>query len=235
MPWMDLTPPDNTIFSASAPIISTYSGQSGFIPTTAGKVTLNGQTLFLFSARNIDADYTGGRYTFVIDPATYVDTRSGIAEANDYTVIPNEGWPVGDNVFTIEGELLSTLYTQTRNFTVPASDYEPDMEQVAKDRFIHQFKEKVLLEAWSDAYVNQLQDLIARLQGQCVLSCSPAYALHIISCLVNRDSRCGVVNVFVFLLPSLSAAGIDIISLDVYAHYLCDRLPKRQVLRPFGF
>ena len=88
-----------------------------------------------------------------------VGPRSGLDEANDYTVIPNEGWPVGDNVFTIEGDLLSTLYTQTRNFTVPASDYEPDMEQVAKDRFIHQFKEKVLLDAWSDAYVGQLQEL----------------------------------------------------------------------------
>lgn len=149
MTFRSLSPPDNTVFSATTPASFTFGLT---IPlTTLGKAFVNGEQIASFTA--------AGGITSLSDK--YTLTRTGSGTAGDlwtYTVTPEFGWQASPSTVSVEGRVISTDYDQTRTLTV-GGGWIGNHTETALSRMISQFHGSATLRKLVASYVDQVQEL----------------------------------------------------------------------------
>ena len=166
--FQDFTPPDNTRTGASQAVTLPFFNPIDFglgdgSGTATNQVTLDGELIAAFSVSaqpTTEITQYSREYLFTVEgPITPPPfALSGVLYY--YTLTPVEGWEAGTHTFTVDGDLLTSDYTATRTFEVPAgASYIPDWESRNRDRLIEQFSGQPLIQGWLDAYTTQVQDL----------------------------------------------------------------------------
>lgn len=152
--FLELSPPDGVIFSATRPVVFIFSDvddlSTGAPLTSPGTIFVNGTKVITFSGLGIST----------------VDTRYSltITEPEDeiwhYTVTPLDGWPDGEVTVQIQaehGHAPFGTYSQTRTL-VNGGLYEGEHTETALSRLLEQFGGSVNLRLFVRSWVDRVQE-----------------------------------------------------------------------------
>jgi len=148
--FLTLSPPDNSVFSATRPAVFIFGGAGGLALTTS-TCSVNGvaiATTALQVVTSLSNDYV----------VTVTQPGGAGPPATDmhYNITPVNGWTTSPATAEVDGLLTGTPFDQSRTLTV-GDGYISNHTETALGRMLEQFRGSVNLRALASAFVDQAQ------------------------------------------------------------------------------